>query len=83
MGKYLDKIRGLEPGECVPSNAPRKPASAPAIQPGSFVTWRRGDGSQPEGFVDAMHVDDAGTRWAFVALPGGMWAAVNTKFLKD
>ena len=54
----------------------------PTIATGSMISWRRGDGTQPEGFVDAIHVDDTGTRWAFVSLAGGTWAAVNVKFLK-
>ena len=53
------------------------------IRPGSLVTWRRGDGSIQEGFVDFLHTDDTGTRWAFVSLPGGSWAVVNVKFLKE
>ena len=54
-----------------------------AIQPGAFVTWTRGDGTRPEGFVDFLYTDGTGTRWAFVSLPGGTWAAVNVKFLKE
>ena len=81
MGKYLDKIRERDPGEYVPSNEPRQVASVP--WPGSLVTWTRGDGTHPEAFVDAIHTDGTGTRWAFVSLPGGTWAAVNVKFLKE
>ena len=54
-----------------------------AIQPGAFVTWRRGDKTHPEAFVDFLHTDDTGIQWAFVSLPGGTWAAVNVKFLKE
>lgn len=54
----------------------------PTIAAGSLVSWRRADGTQPGAFVDAIHVDDTGTRWAFVSLAGGTWAAVNVKFLK-
>lgn len=58
-------------------------SAAPVIQPGALVTWTRGDGTRPEGFVDFIHTDDTGTRWAFVSLPGGRWAVVNVKFLKE
>ena len=83
MGKYLDKIREREPAEGVPSTERPPPASLPTLHPGSLVCWRRGDGTVQEGFVDAIHVDDTGTRWAFVSLPGGTWSAVNVKFLKE
>ena len=73
MGKYLDKIRGLEPGERVPSKAP-------AIQPGYLVTWCRGDGSKQEGFVDFLHFDPEGKEWAFVSY-GQTWAAVDRRRL--
>lgn len=51
------------------------------IATGSFVTWTRGDGTKPEGFVDTIHTDDTGSRWAFVALPCVTWAAVNMKIV--
>lgn len=53
---------------------------SPTIATGSFVTWRRGDGSKQEGFVDALHTDPDGQQWAFVSW-GKTWAAVNVKFL--
>ena len=59
---------------------PQPPDTGSTIRPGSFVAWRRGDGSKQEWFVDAIHVDDTGTRWAFVSF-GKTWAAVNLKFL--
>lgn len=80
MGKYLDKIRGLEPGERAPSNAPQQAAPVPAIQPGSFVTWTRGDGTRPEGFVDLLYTDSDGKAWAFVSYRK-TWAVVSMKFL--
>lgn len=52
----------------------------PTITAGSFVTWRRGDGSTQEGFVDFLHTDQNGKEWAFVSF-GKTWAAVNVKFL--
>ena len=66
------------------SKAPGKVrVCVPTITTGSLVSWRRADGTQPVAFVDAIHVDDTGTRWAFVSLGGGTWAAVNVKFLKE
>ena len=53
----------------------------PAIQAGSLITWRRGDGSIQTGFVDVLHTDDMAVRWAFVSLLDATWAAVNLKFL--
>ena len=61
---------------------PQPKDTASPVQSGSFVAWASGDGTRPEAFVDAIHTDDTGTRWAFVSLPGGNWAAVNVKFLK-
>ena len=52
------------------------------IAAGSLVTWSRGDGSIQEGFVDFLHTDDTGTRWALVGLPCGTWVAVQLKLLK-
>jgi hypothetical protein len=51
------------------------------IQAGSLITWTRGDGSVQDGLIDLIHVDDTGTRWAFVTI-GETWAAVNVKFVK-
>ena len=53
----------------------------PTIAAGSFVTWRRGDGSIQTGFVDVLHADDMGVRWAVVSLLDGTWAVVTLKFL--
>ncbi len=53
----------------------------PSIQPGDRITWTRGDGTTPSGLVDAIYVDESGTRWAFVTIGEG-WSAVNTKFAK-
>ena len=47
------------------------------IQPGTTVAWLRADGTSQIGQVDCVHVDDTGTRWAFVTLPDASWAAVN------
>lgn len=52
----------------------------PTIGPGSLVIWRS-TGEEREGFVDFLHTDDRGNRWAFVGVIGGTWAAVNLKFL--
>ena len=52
----------------------------PTVQPGTTIAWRRADGTSQVGQVDCVHVDETGTRWAFVTLPDGTWAAVNLKF---
>ena len=82
MGKYLDKIRGRDPGGCVPSIETRPADPSPTLHAGSLVTWMRGDGCKQEGFVDCIHTDDTGTRWALVGLPCGTWVAVQLKLLK-
>ena len=56
-------------------------APLPTLHPGSFVAWRRGDGSKQEGFVDCLYTDHTGTPWAFVTL-WKTWAVVNLKFVK-
>jgi hypothetical protein len=53
----------------------------PTIEVGSLITWTRGDGSTQSGVVDAVHVDETGTRWGFVTI-GETWAAVNLKFAR-
>ena len=53
-----------------------------AVQAGSLVTWRRGDGSKQEGFVDFLHVDPDGKQWAFVSW-GKTWAAVDRRLLTE
>ena len=55
-------------------------APLPAIQPGSLVTWTRGDGTRPEGFVDFLHTDPDGKEWAFVSY-GKTWAAIDRRLL--
>lgn len=55
----------------------------PSIAAGSLFTWTRGDGSKQEGFVDFLYADHTENRWAIVSLPGGTWAFVNVKFLKE
>lgn len=80
----------LEPGKPVElpdERAKRLLAKAPGkvrvflghIQPGNRITWTRGDGTTLSGLVDDIHVDESGTRWAFVTIGEG-WSAVNTKF---
>lgn len=80
MGKYLDKIRGREPAEDVPSTERRQAAPLPALRPGDLVTWQRG-GSNQEGFVDTVHFGADGKQWVFVSW-GNTWAAVNLKLVK-
>ncbi len=53
----------------------------PPVHSGSVIEWTRGDGSAHQGVVDLIHVDETGTRWAFVTL-GENWAAVNLTFVK-
>jgi hypothetical protein len=53
----------------------------PTIAVGSLISWTRADGSAHTGMVDEIHVDETGTRWAFVTI-GGSWAAVNCNFVK-
>lgn len=52
----------------------------PAIQPGSLVSWRRGDGRKQEGFVDFVHTDSHGKEWVFLSY-GTTWAAVDRRVL--
>ena len=52
----------------------------PTIAAGSLVTWRRGDGSKQEGFVDFLHADPEGKEWVFVSW-GKTWAAVDRRLL--
>jgi hypothetical protein len=52
----------------------------PTIQPGALVTWVRGDGTRPIGFVDVLHMDPDGKEWAFVSY-GKTWAAVDRRLL--
>ena len=80
-GKPIDLLD--DRAERLLSKAPGKVRMVtPTIAAGSLVSWTRGNGTRPEAFVDVIHTDDAGTRWAFVALPGGTWAVVNLKFVK-
>ena len=60
---------------------PQSQDTASTIAAGSLVTWTRGDGTRPEGFVDFLHTDDTGIRWGFVSF-GKTWAVVNLKFVK-
>jgi hypothetical protein len=69
---YLDKIRHLN----------QRPGTDSTIQPGDLITWTRGDGNATTGTVDVLHVDDAGTRWAFCTLPDGRWSAMNVKYIR-
>ena len=55
-------------------------APLPTILPGSYVSWRRGDGSKQEGFIDFLHTEQDGTTWAFVSY-GYTCAVVNVTFL--
>ena len=80
MGKYLDKIRGREPAEDVPSIERTQAAPLPAIDHGALVSWSRGDGSKQEGFVDFLHTDQDGKEWAFVSF-GKTCAAVDRRLL--
>lgn len=51
-----------------------------AGKPGASITWLGADGRQRgPAVVDSVHTADDGSRWAFVSLPDGLWAAVNTK----
>lgn len=59
---------------------PQSHDTGSTIRPGSLVTWRRADGTRPEGFVDLLHVDTAGKVWAFVSYRN-TWAVVSVKFL--
>jgi hypothetical protein len=59
----------------------QRPDTGSTIEAGSCIVWTRGDGSIQTGVVDYLHVDDTGTRWAFVT-QGSSWSAVNVKFAK-
>lgn len=87
MGKYLDMIRQLErtqPIETVRAEEALKQQKAldsiHTIQPGSLVTWHRGDGSSPLAFVDFLHLDPDGKEWAFLSY-GKTWAVVDRRLL--
>lgn len=88
---YLDKLHrlmrdesGMPPHqeESQPDDAVSRPhqagISGRLIQPGDAITWQRADGSTPCGVVDFIHVDETGTRWAFVTLGEG-WVAMNQR----
>ena len=45
-----------------------------------WARWSSTDGSSNLGFVDFVHLDAAGTRWAFVTMPNGDQSVVNLKF---
>ena len=68
---YLDKLKHLTP----------RPDTDHTVQPGDLIQWTRPDGSMQTGIVDLIHVDDTGTRWAFVTIEE-TWAALNLKFVK-
>lgn len=53
----------------------------PTLRPGDLVTWTRGDGSRPMGFVDCLHVDQNGKEWAFLSFGKTAWAAVDRRLL--
>jgi len=93
MGRYLDRIRqhdqheGTAPIETVkPKETLRqqaltqRPETDHALQAGDLIEWSRG-GQAQTGEVDYLHVDDTGTRLAFVTI-GDSWAVVNVKFVK-
>lgn len=67
---YLDKLKHLN----------QRPNTVPTIQPGSHITWTRGDGTAQTGLIDVVHEDADGQPWAFVTL-GESWAVVNMKFV--
>ena len=60
----------IDTGQAVP---------APPIQAGAQIQWHRA-GQVQQGLVDFIHIDDIGTRWAFVTI-GESWAAVNMKIV--
>ena len=88
--RFGGKALSLEPGQTLelPEDkaklllelAPGKVRYVSPIRPGQWITWTRGDGTTQTGLVDVLHVDEAGTRWAFVTLRES-WAAVNMKFV--
>ena len=45
-----------------------------------WARWQSNDGSTKLGFVDFVHIDSAGTRWAFVTMPDGDQGVINLKF---
>jgi hypothetical protein len=80
MGKYLDKIRGRESGERLPSIETTQAARLPLLQPGALVSWVRADGTSQEGFVDFLYTDLEGQQWAFLSYEQ-TWAAVDRRLL--
>ena len=68
---YLDKLKHLT----------QRPADDHALQAGDLIEWDRA-GTMQTGIVDSLYTDETTTRWAFVTLPDGTWAAVNLKFAK-
>lgn len=86
MGSYLDIIRQVEK-TYKPTSQNKElvhgqsgPVEILPCAPGGKITWQRANGTVQIGVVDAVHVDDAGVRWAFVTI-GESWAAVNLKFV--
>ncbi len=71
----------LNKGEPGPPETGQAAPVSQTIVAGSQITWQRA-GQMQRGLVDFIHVDGTGTRWAFVTLPGGSWAATNGKFVK-
>jgi hypothetical protein len=53
------------------------------LSPHDLMTWEGADLTGRHGSVEFVHTDAAGLVWAFVTLPDGGWAAVNTKYAKE
>lgn len=56
--------------------------SDPVCTPGCLIAWQRADLTVAQAKVDFLHTDAEGTKWAFVTLPEGGWAAVNLKYAR-
>ena len=77
LAKAGTKVRAVE----VPSCDVVLETASPTIRVGDRIEWERADLTVQHGVVDVLHIDDAGTHWAFVTL-GERWAVVNMKFAK-
>jgi hypothetical protein len=51
------------------------------LRPGDRTTWQGADTTFRSGVVDFLYTDAVGLVWAFVTLPDGGWAAVNTRYV--
>jgi len=66
------------------SKAPTKVRRVETLSPtvNQRVCWEGVEGATRSGVVDFLHTEPNGTRWAFVSLSDGGWAALNLKYAR-